>query len=170
MNHQSLIILLVLALAQNSALGQTIFNPTSCDYAVTFPGEHTPKPALINGIEAFGAAVGRGEGSSRFAAECWPVEKSIDLAEIAKRNQITAEQRGVQDIEVKIERSGKLGGKITLSGVIYVKGTKIYTQSISYFGKRSRLDLTIVDGKPIRHGHEGFSESVKFNSDRSVTE
>ncbi len=153
--------LLSLAITSASA-GGLVFSPKSCDFSVEFPNEYKIREHSLGGVQALGAASGKGAGNTRFGAECWRIERQLTIEEISRGMEEQAKLRGITISSNIIDKSDKNQVQAMLYGLLTADGKKIHVKLMAIIGKTTRLDLSIIDSELLKQSHVDFRNSVKL--------
>ena len=140
--------------------GEFVFEPSLCEFSVTFPVKYKQRKIIKNGT-AGTAATARVSNLTSLGAECWPYIEKLQIETFARNMEIEAQQRGLSVNSVIIDKSSNVGERIILTGWLKTGGQKVYVKIISIMGTKSRLDLTIADCEIASRTQVDFRNSVK---------
>lgn len=153
-------LILCLTLSCASSWADT-FTTSFCDFSVNFPGKYSTRE-MISEETAGIAAVANATRDTRIAAECWPYTEQLPLDAYARAMQAEMKQRGFVINNVSIDRDSGVAPQVIISGRLTAAGETYYTTSISIMGRRSRLDLSIVERHLASKAHTAFRNSVRL--------
>lgn len=139
------------------------FSPDFCEFSVEFPTMYEEKQVIVGGELGTGATAQVGS-SAFFAAECWSYEEQLPLEQFAQHMEMLAKQRGVSVSSVVVDRNNAIGGQVVLTGVVNAGGETLHIKTISSFGQRTRLDLTMVNSEIVSREILAFRNSVTLKN------
>lgn len=143
-----------------SASAGEYFSPSGCEFSVTFPGRYTTKELTAPDGSTTILAANPSGSLTKLSAECWP-RGSISAREYAKNLGTKFNDRGVQTSSITLENNQN-GEMVVFSGIAGEGAAKLHLRFISHFGQKTRLDLLIIDKKPVASAeHLAFRNSVQ---------
>jgi len=132
------------------------FTSDQCDFTVTFPVQYVVKE-IYKGEDAGVLASAKPNKDVRLAVECWPKE-NVSLRDFVRHVRTSLEAKGMEDVVSTLGRTD-LGEVAITSARTNVGGKAVHLRLISYFGKRNRMDLRILDTNA-----SGSREQIDFRN------